>query len=45
MDAGDGVAHVVVEDLQGEQLERGADCGDLGEDVDALAVLVDRSGH
>src|SRR6266511_133257 len=39
--AGDAVAHVLVEDLEGERLECGVDGRDLGEDVDAVAVLLD----
>jgi hypothetical protein len=39
--AGDTVADVVVEDLEGEALERGVDGADLGQDVDAVAVLLD----
>src|SRR5450759_511157 len=40
-----GVLHagpeVVVEEREGERLERLGDCGDLGEDVDAVLVVSD----
>ena len=39
--AGDAVVHVVVEDPEGEALERGVHGGDLREDVDAVAVVLD----
>src|SRR5262245_42714960 len=39
--AGDTVAHVLVEDLERERLERGVHGRDLGEDVDAVAVVLD----
>ena len=39
--AGDAVADVLVEDLERERLERRVDGGDLGEDVDAVAVVLD----
>jgi hypothetical protein len=32
-----------VEDVDGDLLERGLDGGDLGEDVDAVGVLVDHA--
>jgi hypothetical protein len=35
------VAEVLVEDLEGERLDRGVGGGDLGEDVDAGAVVFD----
>ena len=38
---GDAVAHVAVEDVDRHLLERRLDGGDLGEDVDAVGVLVD----
>src|SRR3954453_23022793 len=37
----DAVAHVLVQDLEGERLERGVDRRDLRQHVDAVAVLVD----
>ena len=39
--AGDAVVHVVVEDPEGEALERRVHRGDLREDVDAVAILLD----
>src|SRR5207244_7897314 len=39
--AGHAVADVLVEDPEGERFEGGVDGGDLGEDVDAVAVLLD----
>src|SRR5687768_10676208 len=41
--AGDAVAHVVVEDLEGETLERRRDRPDLGEDVDAVPLVLDHA--
>src|SRR5262249_46627384 len=40
---GYAVVHVVVEDGERERLERGVDRGDLREDVDAVAVVLDHS--
>src|SRR5262245_23107641 len=37
----DAVIDVVVEDLEGQALERGVDGGDLREDVDAVAILLE----
>src|SRR5919106_426113 len=37
----DAVVYVVVEDDEGEAVERGRDRRDLGEDVDAVAILLD----
>src|SRR4051794_17206716 len=39
--AHDAVAGVVVEEAEGDLVQRGLDGGDLREDVDAVAVLVD----
>src|SRR5581483_12366537 len=39
--AGDAVLDVVVEDPEAEAFERGCDGADLGEDVDAVAILGD----
>src|SRR3954452_18282916 len=41
--AGDAMIDVLVEDLEAEALERGGDGADLGEDVDAVAVVGDHA--
>lgn len=40
----DAVAHVVFQKLNGEAVEGLVDGGDLGEDVDAVDVLIDHAG-
>ena len=39
----DAVGDVVVQDLEGHALERGLDGAHLGQDVDAVAVVVDHA--
>src|SRR5262245_51409133 len=43
--AEDAVPRVAVEKPEGDLLERGLDCADLGHDLDAVAVLFDHSLH
>jgi hypothetical protein len=37
----DAVARVLVEQAECDLVQRGLDCADLGDDVDAVAVVVD----